>query len=138
MSNSYQTTIRRYIEEVINKGNFFVLDELVHPDYVFGSPSEELHGLDGLKGFIGMFRTAFPDLKVQVDDLATEENKTVTCFTLTGTHQGDLMGIPATGKPVNVHGMILSRFKAGKIIEEWEVLDQLAMFQQLGVVSLPT
>lgn len=137
MANTYQTIIRRYIEEVINNGNFFVADELVHPDYVFGSPSEEFHGLDGLKGFIGMFRQAFPDLRVQVDDVATEENKTVTCFTLTGTHRGELMGIPATGKPVNVHGMILSRFKAGKIIEEWEVLDQLALFQQLGVVSLP-
>ncbi len=64
--------------------------------------------------------------------------KIVTCFTLTGTHKGDLMGIPATGKHVNVHGMILSCFKAGKIIEEWEILDQLAMFQQLGVISLPT
>ena len=47
------------------------------------------------------------------------------------------MGIPATGKPVNVHGMILSRFKAGKIIEEWEVLDQLALFQQIGIIALP-
>ncbi|NEQ50900.1 MAG: ester cyclase [Leptolyngbya sp. SIO3F4] len=138
MSNSNQTIIRRYIEEGINNGNFLVFDELFHPDYIFGSPGEEFHGLDGLKGFIAMFRTAFPDLKIQVDDLTTEENKTVTCFTLTGTHRGELMGIPATGKPVNVHGTILSRFKAGKIIEEWEILDQLAMFQQLGVIALPT
>lgn len=137
MSDRYPTIVRRYIEEGINQGNFLVFDELVHPDYIFGSPGEELYGLDGLKGFINMFRTAFPDLKIKIDDLATEENKTVTCFTLTGTHRGVLMGIPATGKQVNVHGMILSRFKAGKIIEEWEILDQLAMFQQLGVIALP-
>lgn len=137
MVTMHPTIIRRYIEEGINKGNFLVFDELVHPDYIFGSPGEELYGLDGLKGFISMFRTAFPDLKIQIDDLATEKNKTVTCFTLTGTHRGNLMGIPATGKHVNVHGMILSRFKAGKIIEEWEILDQLTMFQQLGVISLP-
>ncbi|MDV3347283.1 ester cyclase [Leptolyngbyaceae cyanobacterium CCMR0082] len=138
MSDTHQAIIRRYIEEVINKGNFSAIEEFVHPDYIFGSPSEEVQGADGLKGFIEAFRTAFPDLKIQVDDLATEKNKVVTCFTLTGTHNGDLMGIPATGKPVNVHGMILSRFKADKIIEEWEILDQLAMFQQLGFFSLPT
>ena len=137
MSDTHQAIIRRYIEEVINKGNFAAIEEFVHPDYIFGSPSEEVQGANGLKGFIEAFRTAFPDLKIQVDDLATEKNKVVTCFTLTGTHNGDLMGIPATGKPVNVHGMILSRFKADKIIEEWEILDQLAMFQQLGLFSLP-
>lgn len=138
MSNTHQTIIRCYIEEVINKGNFSAIEEFVHPDYIFGSPTEEFHGIEGLKGFIEAFRKAFPDLKVQIDDLATEENKIVTCFTLTGTHKGELMGIPATGKPVNVHGMILSRFKADKIIEEWEILDQLAMFQQLGFIALPT
>ena len=138
MANTNQTIIRRYIEEGINQGNFHIFDELFHPEYIFGSPGEVLHGLEGLKEFIGMFRTAFPDLKIQVDDLTTEENKTVTCFTLMGTHRGELMGIPATGKPVNVHGTILSRFKAGKIIEEWEILDQLTMFQQLGVIALPT
>ncbi|EKU99932.1 putative ester cyclase [Leptolyngbya sp. PCC 7375] len=137
MSDTNRAIIRRYIEEVINKGNFSAIEEFVHPDYIFGSPNEEFQGADGLKEFIGAFRKAFPDLRIQVDDLATEENKIVTCFTLTGTHKGDLMGIPATGKPVNVHGMILSRFKADKIIEEWEILDQLAMFKQLGLFSLP-
>ena len=58
--------------------------------------------------------------------------------TLTGTHEGDLMGIPATGKQLKFHGMVLSRFEEGKIIEEWEILDMLSMFQPLGVVSLPS
>lgn len=59
-------------------------------------------------------------------------------ITLVGTHTGDLMGIPATGKPLTVHGMVLSRLEHGKIVEEWEILDMLGTFQQLGIVSLPS
>jgi predicted ester cyclase len=58
-------------------------------------------------------------------------------FTLTGTHTGALMGVEATGKRVNVNGTVFSRFEAGQIVEEWEVIDQLSLFEQLGVVSLP-
>ena len=74
---------------------------------------------------------------MRIDDLVAEDDKAVSCFTMTGTHNGDLMGIAATGKHMKVSGMILSRFEEGKIVEEWEIMDQLAMFQQLGVVSLP-
>ena len=65
-------------------------------------------------------------------------DKVVIAITLTGTHTGGLMGIPATGKPLKVHGMVLSRLEDGKIVEEWEILDMLGMFQQLGVESLET
>jgi predicted ester cyclase len=64
-------------------------------------------------------------------------DKVVTSIRLTGTHSSDLLGIPATGKLLSVHGMVLSRLEDGKIIEEWEILDLLGMFRQLGVVSLP-
>jgi len=74
---------------------------------------------------------------MRVDDLVIEGDKVVTCFTVTGTHKGDLMGIGATGKQVKIKGMVLTRFDKGKVVEEWEILDQLGMFQQLGVVSLP-
>ena len=109
----------------------------MHPEYVFRSPGQEVHGLDGLRGVIGGYRTAFPDLKMTVDDLVVAGEKAVVSFTLTGTHKGDLMGIAATGKPIKVSGMVLSRLEDGRIVEEWEVLDQLTMLQQLGVVSLP-
>ncbi len=74
---------------------------------------------------------------MEIDDLVIAGDKAVISFALTGTHEGDLMGIAATGKQVKVNGMVLSRFEDGKIVEEWEILDQLTMFQQLGVVSLP-
>lgn len=138
MSEAHKEVIRTWVEEAINNGNLSVLDELAHPDYVYRSPDEELHGPQAIKALIAAFRAALPDLKVHIDDLVVEDDKAVDCFTLTGTHQGDFMGIAATGKPVKVNGIVISRFEEGKVIEEWELLDQLAMFQQLGIVSLPT
>lgn len=137
MSEANERVMRRFVEEVINNGNFSVLDEVFHPNYVYRSPGQELHGLESLKDLFAAYRTAFPDLNMGIDDLVIAGNKAVICFTLIGTHEGDLMGIAATGKQVKVNGMVLSRFEDGKIVEEWEILDQLTMFQQLGVVSLP-
>ena len=137
MSETYKTIIRRFMEEAINKGNFSVLDEVIHPDYIYRSPDQELQGIESLRGLFTAYRDAFPDLNIQIDDMIIDGDKSVTCFTLTGTHEGELMGIPATGKQVKVNGMVLSRFKDDKIIEEWELLDQFTLFQQLGIISLP-
>jgi len=137
MSEAHEEVMRRFVEEVINNGNFSVLDEVVHPNYVYRSPDQELQGPESLKGLFAAYRAAFPNLNMEVDDLVIAGDKAVTAFTLTGTHEGDLMGIAATGKQMKVNGMVLSRFEDGKIVEEWEILDLLTMFQQLGVVSLP-
>jgi steroid delta-isomerase-like uncharacterized protein len=135
--SAHEAVMRRFAEEIVSNGDFSVLDELVDPTYVFRGPGQEVRGLEGLRGVIGAYRTAFPDLKMTVDDLVVAGAKAVVSFTLTGTHEGDLMGIPATGRKARVSGMVLSRFEHGRIVEEWEVLDQLTMLQQLGVVSLP-
>lgn len=136
MSEAHETVLRRFAEEIVSNGDFSVLEELVHPTYVFRSPGQEVHGLEGLRGVIGAYRAAFPDLKMTVEDLVVAGEKAVVSFTLTGTHEGDLMGVAATGKQVEVSGMVLSRLERGRIVEEWEVLDQLTLLQQLGVVSL--
>jgi steroid delta-isomerase-like uncharacterized protein len=137
MSEANETVIRRFIDEVINNGDFSALDELVQPNYVYRSPDQELDGPEALEDLLAAYRTAFPDLNVIIDDLVNGGDKVVISVTLTGTHEGDLMGISPTGKTVKIKGMILSHFQGGKIVEEWEILDMLAMFQQLGVVSLP-
>ena len=137
MSEANETVIRRFIGEVINNGDFSVLDELVQPNYVYRSPDQELDGPEALKGLLAAYRTAFPDLNVRIDDLVNGGDKVVIAVTFTGTHEGDLMGISPTGKTVKINGMILSHFQEGKIVEEWEILDMLAMFQQLGIVSIP-
>ena len=129
--------MRRFVAELMNKGNFDVVDEIVHPNYVYRNPDEELRGTEALKAFLAGYRAAFPDLQMTIDDLVVAEDKAVVFFTLTGTHQGEFMGISPTGKGVRVHGVVRSRFENGRIAEEWEVLDQLALLTQLGVVSLP-
>ena len=127
--------MRRFVEEVINNGDYSVLGDLIHPNYVYRSPDQELHGPAAIVGLLTAYRTAFPDLNTEIDDLVIAGDKAVISITLTGTHEGDLMGIVATGKRVEVHGMVLSRFEDGKIVDEWEILDMLAMFQQLGVIK---
>jgi len=127
-------TIQFFIEEVFNKGNFSVLEEVIHPEYRYSSPEGQLEGIDQLRDFIQGLRQGFPDLNLSIDDLFVAENKVCTRFTLTGTHQGEYMGIRATGKVIKVTGVVISRFTDGKIIEEWETLDMLGLFQQLGLV----
>jgi steroid delta-isomerase-like uncharacterized protein len=138
MSQAIEDVMRRFVAEVMNQGNFDVVDEIVHPSYVYRSPDEELHGREALKVFLSGYHAAFPDLKMAIDELVVADDKAVIFFTLTGTHEGPLMGIPPTGKEMRVHGVVRSRFEDGRIVEEWEVLDQLAILTQLGVVSLPS
>ena len=127
--------MRRFVDEVLNRGDATALDELVHPDYVYRSPGEELRGHDGLAAMLNGYREAFPDFKIEIDELLVADDATVLAFTLTGIHRGDLLGIPATGRRVNVQGMVRSRFRDGKIAEEWEILDQQTLFEQLGVAG---
>ena len=129
--------VRRFVDEVLNNADDSAMSDLVHPDYRHLTPDGELRGRDGLKALFDDYRSGLPDLNVAIDDLVVSGNKVATSIKLTGTHSGDFLGIRATGKLLSVHGMVLSRLEDGKIIEEWEVLDLLGMFRQLGVVSLP-
>ena len=125
----------RFVDEFVNRGDASALDDLIHSDYVYRSPGEELRGSDGLAALFAGYRSAFPDFALQIDDLVVTDDATVMSFTLTGTHRGDLLGISATGRRVNVNGMVRSRFRDGKITEDWEILDQFSLFEQLGVVG---
>lgn len=137
MSELNEVIVRRFVDEVINRGDDSAMRELVHPKYLHRAPNQEIRGRDQLKVFFNAYRKGLPDLNVSIDDLVASGDKVVISMTLNGTHTGDLMGIPATGKPLSVHGMVISRIEDGRIIEEWEILDMLGLVQQLGVVSLP-
>lgn len=136
MSQTNADTMRRLVEEVINNKCLAVIDQIIHPDYVYRAPGQALHGKEALCELLTTYQTAFPDLQVKIDELITTADKAVLIFTLTGTHKNELMGIPPSGKQVNINGTICSRLENGQIIEEWELLDQLTLFQQLGIVSL--
>jgi steroid delta-isomerase-like uncharacterized protein len=138
MSESNQAVVRRFVDEVINKGDYAAIRELIHTNYVYRSPDQELRGPEALENLLTTYRSGLPDLKTSIDDLIVSGDKVVISITLKGTHTGDLMGIPATVEELTVQGMVLSRLEDGKIVEEWEILDMLGMFQQLGVVSLPS
>jgi len=125
----------RFIDRVINAGDYSVLDELVHPDYVYRAPGQELQGVGAIRSLFEAYRSAFPDLHIDVDDLVAAGDRVAIAFTLTGTHAGALMGIEATGQRVSVDGTLFSRFEDGRIVEEWEVIDQFSLFSQLGVVA---
>jgi steroid delta-isomerase-like uncharacterized protein len=126
---------RRVWEEVFNKGNMSVVDETIAPNYVYqGLMGIESKGPEGFKQMVAMFRTAFPDLHVTVEDMIAEGDKVVSHYTMTGTHKGELMGIAPTGKKVKFSGMVIVRWVDGKEVEAKGVGDMLAMMQQIGVI----
>lgn len=135
MHTQNERVMRRFIDDVLNAEHPEALTELVHPEYVHRAPGEELRGHEGLATLLRGYRAAFPDLRVQIEELLSFDDATLLSFTLTGTHGGDLLGYPPTGRPVRVHGMVRSRFRDGKIAEEWEILDRLSLFEQLGLVG---
>lgn len=135
MQTQNEHVMRRFIDEVLNAENPEALTELVHLEYVHRAPGEELRGHEGLTTLLSGYRAAFPDLRVQSDELLCFDDGTLLSFTLTGTHRGGLLGYPPTGRRVRVHGMVRSRFREGKIAEEWEILDRLSLFEQLGLVG---
>lgn len=130
-----KSIINTFINEAFNLGNINVVNELIHPEYRYMSPSEELNGQSELAAFVYSLRIAFPDLQVTVIDQLQDENKVSTRLTINGTHNGPFLDIPATGNSINIQGVVISSFKDGLIHEEWELLDQYTFLSQLGVVS---
>ena len=91
-------------------------------------------GREGLKEIIVMMRAAFPDIHWTLDEMVAEEDTVVSRFTWTGTHRGPFLGIPATGKPVTVKGVVIDHLAEGKMAESRILMDNLSLMQQLGVV----
>jgi steroid delta-isomerase-like uncharacterized protein len=129
--------VRRLIDEVISQGNLAVLDELLAPTYIYHAPGMEVRGSDGMKQVFTMLRSAFPDWRETTEDLIAETDKVVFRVTGYGTHHGDFMGIPATGKQVAMQGIDIVRVEGGKLVEHWANFDQLGLMQQLGVIPPP-
>lgn len=130
---------RRMVEEIFNRGNLGLVDEVFAPDFV---EHEELppgipSGREGVKQMTSMLRGAFPDFKATIEDILAEGDRVVIRMTWTGTHQGDFMGIPATGRRVSFGVIDIVRFAGGKFAEHWGLMDQAGLMQQLGAVPEP-
>jgi steroid delta-isomerase-like uncharacterized protein len=138
MTTEQNKALDRRIFEAVSNKNLDALDELMAPDMVDHElPPGLPAGRDGTKAFLGMFISAFPDIKVTIEDQIAEGDKVVTRWTATGTHTGELMGIPATGKQVTMKGIDITRFSGGKNVEDWGQFDQMGLMQQLGVIPAP-
>lgn len=129
-----KTLVRRVYEESINRRNLKVIDELIDPNYVDHIPGSPVQGIEGLQQAISTYLTAFPDLQMTIEDLIAEGDEVAARFTIRGTHTGELMGIPPTGRQVTVSALHILRVANGKIVEEWQNSDDLGMMQQLGVI----
>ena len=137
MSEQNKMTARRIFEEIESQGNLAVADEIFASDFVHRTPLGENHGPEGAKQFVSMLRRAFPDLHSTVEDQISDDDKVATRFTARGTHRGELQGIPASGKMMEITGIVISRFANGKIVEQWGNPDLLGMMQQIGAIPEP-
>ena len=127
-----KATFRRYLEEVFNRGNLEVANE-IFDRYVSHQPDGSTleRGPEDVKRFVGEFRTAFPDLRISVDDQIAEGDKVVTRVTLRGTHQKMFRGTAPTGKEVEINGITIFRFSSeGKVVESWDSYDQFRVMRQ--------
>ncbi len=129
---------RRWYEEVWNQGNVASYEELASPDLVVhGAPPGITPDFEGSKQAISIHRTGYPDMHFEVEDQLAEGDKVVSRCTLTGTHRGEWVGIPPTGKRVSIETISIQRWRGGKMVEAWLAMDMLGWMQQLGVVPTP-
>ena len=139
MSEENKALSRRSMEELFNMGNLDAADEFIAQDHVHHDPTmpEEGHGPEDFKQFASMYRSAFPDVHIEIEDQIAEGDKVVSRWVARGTHEGDLMGITPTGNRVTTAGMTIDRIADGKIAETWDNYDAMGMMQQLGVIPSP-
>ena len=133
---------RRELEEIFDaKGNLDAAEEIYAPHYISHQPAgdEDLRGVEAMKQFAAGMREAFPDLQVTIEEQIAEGDRVLTRFRTRGIHQGELWGLPPTGKEVEIANMSMCRIEGGKMAEEWPAPDRrLGMMQQLGVIERPS
>lgn len=128
--------VRRAYEELWNERNVEVVDELATEDFLnHAAPPGRQRGRQGLKDVVRMFENAFPDFRYEVEDVISEGEKVAVRDVFVGTHQGDFMGIPATGNRVTMEAIHIFRFEVGRMAEHWVARDDLGMMRQLGALS---
>ena len=137
MSEQNKAIVRRIPEEITSQGKLELIDELFSPDFVDHAFVPELGlspGREGIKQFISMLRSAFPDINIKVQDMVAEGDKVVVRNIAQGTHQGNFMGLPPTGKSATWSEIHIVGLADGKIAEHWAVVDRLGVMQQLGAI----
>ncbi len=130
--------VRRFVDEVQSAGNIDAVDELCSPEFVnHSAPPGVPSNCEGVKQLTAMFRRAFPDSYFTVEEMIAEGDKVVTRKTFHGTHEGEFMGIPPSGRSVSMGLIDIVRVSEGRVVEHWSMGDNLGLMQQLGVIPQP-
>lgn len=123
----------RFIQQVFNEGNFDGLGELLAPDYMIeDAPPGTASGAEGVKQIVAMFRGAFPDLRITLDELVAEGDSVAARSTARGTHRGAFMGIEPTGRSITMPTLTLVHIRDGRLVASWVKNDIAALMRQLG------
>ena len=136
MSTQNKTIIRRLYEEVWNERKLEVVDELLSESHALNDPivSGSQHGPELYKRRVMELTTAFPDLCFTIEDTVAEGEKFATCWTISGTHRKEYMGIPATGRKISLEGITIHLIRKGKILDSYARWDVLGLMRQLGAI----
>ncbi|HJX82824.1 MAG TPA: ester cyclase [Candidatus Angelobacter sp.] len=137
MSAENKAIIHRWFEEVWNQGREETIDELLTPDatiFGLGESDTVVHGPAEFKPFSRNLRSAFPDLHIRIEDTIAEGSRVVVRVVLEGTHNGNGIGIPPTGRRVQVGGLVVVEVADGKLIAGWNIWDQQGLLRQIGAV----
>jgi predicted ester cyclase len=135
MSEQNKAQVRRVIEEIYNRGDLTVVDEVADTDLVIHASPHDIRGREGAKQYVAALRAGFPDLHLTIEDQIAEGDMVVTRWTARGTQAGEFEGIAPTHRKVCVGGTDIDRIIDGKTVECWAQVDQLGLMQQLGVVA---
>jgi steroid delta-isomerase-like uncharacterized protein len=138
MSQDNATIVRRFVDEVITKGNIDAAAQYVWEDVIEQIPLPgQGPGLDGLKDILRAMRAGFPDIVFSILEQVAEDEKVASRFEWTGTHRGEFLGIPATGRTVRVWGMVIDRLEDGRIKDTRILMDTFGLLGQIGVLPSP-
>ena len=138
-TDANKVLVRRLWEEVFNKRNLAVADEVVAPDAINyeALPGMTREGPESVKQILHLLTAAFPDHHTTLEEMIAEGDQVVVRTTFSGTHQGAFMGVPPTGKPFSQAQIHIVRIVDGKAVEHRAVRDDMSMMQQLGVIPAP-
>jgi steroid delta-isomerase-like uncharacterized protein len=126
----------RFYEDVMVGGDLDALDQILTSDFVDHEegPPGTPDGIEGVKFFVSMFREAFPDIQVSIDDVMEDGDRVAVRATMTGTHDGELMGVPPSGNRVRLEMIDIVRVEDGRCAEHWGAADNLSLMQQIGAI----
>jgi steroid delta-isomerase-like uncharacterized protein len=135
----YKEMAQRWFDEVVNEGNLDAADEICSPDFVDHDPLPGTGAdLAGLKDGVTQIRAAFPDIQAEADDIIVDGDHVAVRSTMRGTHEGDFLGMPASGKRIEVANYDFVRMDGDMCVEHWGVIDSAALMEQIGAVPAAT